>query len=528
MAATSIHQPIQAPAPNASLRPRFQTYSIFLLCASLYLIPFMRLLLAGSDEGLLTSGAVRVAHGQVFARDFFEIVGPGTFYWLALFFKLFGVSFVAERICLFISSLGTLSLMYFLSRRICSQSKILPTVILAGTYFGPVWPTISHHVDSNFFALMSIVFVIAWIDSRRGGLLFVAGALAGLTTIFLQPKGLLLFAAIGAWLAILRAKRATSLASIGLLAAGYVSAIGLMVLYFWSHHALWDLIDANYLWPAKHYGPANVVSYAQGIFRDYWHGWASSMGHGWWTAVIASLLVVPFAFVAVIPVLLPSLGIARIKSLQQPEILLYWLCGCALWVAEIHRKDMCHLVFGSPLLIILSIHYIEQYRTTLARVGLQLLSIGAVSLAGLNLCLALAAHPMATRVGTVRVFKNDPTLAYLDANVPPGQEIFIYPYNPILYYLSATTNPTRRSGLGYNYNSASDFQEVVQVLEQRRVKYVVWDTLLEDRALKLYFSIKKPQSDQRILEPYFESHYYVVWEQGGIRVMERNPDGPSG
>ena len=68
MAATSIHQPIQTPAPNALLWQCLRTYSIFLLCASLYLIPFMRLLLIGTDEGLLVSGAVRVAHGQVFAR----------------------------------------------------------------------------------------------------------------------------------------------------------------------------------------------------------------------------------------------------------------------------------------------------------------------------------------------------------------------------------------------------------------------------------------------------------------------------
>ena len=79
----------------------------------------MRILLGNGDEGLLVSGAVRIAHGQVFARDFFEVVGPGTFYWLALFFKLFGVTFVATRICLFVTSLGTALAMYFLSRRIC-------------------------------------------------------------------------------------------------------------------------------------------------------------------------------------------------------------------------------------------------------------------------------------------------------------------------------------------------------------------------------------------------------------------------
>ena len=146
-------------APRAKLTKRgYIPYLIFALCASLYFLPFMRILLPGDgDEGLLISGAVRIVHGQVFARDFFEVVGPGTFYWLALFLKLFGVTFVATRICLFVMSLGTGLAMYFLSRRICSRYQVLPCILLAGTYFGSSWPAISHHVDSNCFALLAVV-----------------------------------------------------------------------------------------------------------------------------------------------------------------------------------------------------------------------------------------------------------------------------------------------------------------------------------------------------------------------------------
>src|SRR5882724_4533148 len=115
--------PLPARAPRAKPTKRgYIPYLIFALCASLYFLPFMRLLLPGDgDEGLLISGAVRIVHGQVFARDFFEVVGPGTLYWLALFLKLFGVTFVATRICLFVMSLGTALALYFMSRRICSQ-----------------------------------------------------------------------------------------------------------------------------------------------------------------------------------------------------------------------------------------------------------------------------------------------------------------------------------------------------------------------------------------------------------------------
>jgi 4-amino-4-deoxy-L-arabinose transferase-like glycosyltransferase len=47
-------------------------------------------------------------------------MGPGSFYWLAAFLRVFGVTFMASRICRFISSLGTALLIYLLSRRLSS------------------------------------------------------------------------------------------------------------------------------------------------------------------------------------------------------------------------------------------------------------------------------------------------------------------------------------------------------------------------------------------------------------------------
>src|SRR5580658_1138299 len=190
MTVVTASSPVSKPVQTTSAA-RLKSYILYTLCACLYILPFMRLYMLGTDEGILDNGAVKIIHGQVFARDFFEVIGPGTFYWLAAFFRLFGVTFMATRICLFITSLGTALLMYFLSRRICTRYRILPCLILAGTYFSGLWPAISHHVDSNFFALLAVALMALWRDKRRPGLLVAAGASAGLTTAFLQPKGML-------------------------------------------------------------------------------------------------------------------------------------------------------------------------------------------------------------------------------------------------------------------------------------------------------------------------------------------------
>jgi Dolichyl-phosphate-mannose-protein mannosyltransferase len=523
---TTLNYPATQAPTRKTLAQKYGGYIIFALCAGLYLLPFMRILLMETDEGELVSGAVRVAHGQVFARDFFEIVGPGTFYWLAVFFKVFGVTFVATRICLFVTSLGTGFLMYFLSRKVCERYQTLPCILLAATYFGMLWPTISHHVDSNFFALAALACVVLWQERRNNVLLLAAGVLAGATTWFLQPKGLLLLLALMLWLWIERRRKSASVSSIGILFGGYVSVIGIVLLYFWSRHALWDLFYANVLWPSGHYGPANVVPYAQGIIREYWRSWAGPAGGVNWRAGIATALTIPFVVVAALPVLLPVLGIFRRRSLARPEILLYWLCGWALWLAEFHRKDIPHLVFGSPLLIILCIYYLAEYRAKAADLTLQVLAIAAASLALFNILTVLVAHPIQSRVGAVEVFKSYPALAALEDRVAPGQEIFVYPYAPIYYFLTATTNPTRYSGVGYNYNSTAEFEGVVRVLNEHRVKFVLWDTTLMDKDLKYVFpSVQRPRSDQLIMEPYLESHYKSVWtDNKGIHLMERKSE----
>ena len=97
-------QPVRRTVGWSGAHSSIKAYLAFMLVASLYLLPFMRVVLPHSNEGTLIYGAVRIVQGEVFARDFFEVMGPGTFYIVALFFKLFGVTFIATRIWLFASS----------------------------------------------------------------------------------------------------------------------------------------------------------------------------------------------------------------------------------------------------------------------------------------------------------------------------------------------------------------------------------------------------------------------------------------
>ena len=512
----------QTAAQVESRRQRLINYLVFSIVASLYLLPFMRLLLTGTDEGQFISGAARIAQGQVFARDFFEIVGPGTFYWVALFFKLFGVTFVATRGCLFVTSLTTGLLIYFLSCQVCVRYRILPAIILAGTSFGMIWPTVSHHLNSNCVSLAAVACTILWLNSNKTVFLMFAGVLAGVATSFHLPKGIFLLFALIVWVWTQHRQRSVSLSALLWLIAGYGSVVGIITAYFWSQHALWDLFNANYLFPSQHYGAMNSVPYGLGIFEYYWKSWTDASNGVSPAVVMGSILIIPFLVIAALPVLLPIIGIWQRKSFAKPEIALYWLCGWALWLAEYHRKDIWHLVAGSPLLIILLVFYLERDEQRFTNVALQVIAISSVCLALFYCLLALSAHIMVTRVGEVAVFKPDPIVTQLDTRTAPGEEIFVYPDNPIYYFLSETKNPIRLSGLMHDYNNRSEFEDVVRILDQHQVKYVVWDASYNKDVLKMYFpSAKVVRADQLIIETYLESHYKTVWAEGESRLLER-------
>ena len=508
--------------PTAPFRLRkYLPYLVFAFCASLYFLPFMHLLLRSTNEGTLVEGAVRVVHGQLLGRDFFEVMGPGTFYWVALFFKLFGVTFLASRICLFVSSLGTALSLYFLSRRVCGSYQLLPCIVLFGTYFGTFWPEISHHVDSNCFALLAVVWVVRWQDARKNWLLLAAGAFTGATALILQPKGVLLLLAFLVWLAIEHRRQSTPLTALAWVLGGCIGTVALMLGYFWSHGALGDLIYANVIWPAHNYEEVNSVPYASGLL-DFFHRWIVP-GHATrWTVGMASVLVIPYLFVAALPVLVLLLGIRHGVRAIRGDIALYWLAGAALLFSELHRRDIGRLVFGAPLLIVLCVFYLQERRNKGAVLLLQGLSIVSVCLAGCTLVLALFTHSTTTRTGQVKMAAYDPVLTAIDEHVALGGDIFIYPYSPMYYFLSNTNNPTRYSFLVYNYYTTAQFEETIRTLDQHRVKYVVWDTHIQSTVIDVLFP--KAHTRHLIMEPYLESHYKPLWAHDGVRLMERNQD----
>jgi 4-amino-4-deoxy-L-arabinose transferase-like glycosyltransferase len=496
--------------------------------SAIYLLPFMRVLLARTDEGTFLVGAARILRGQVFARDFVEVMGPGTFYWLAAFYRVFGENVFATRACLFLSWMATATLVHLLSRNVNSPNRLLPVTLIIVTGFSSLGIGISHHIDSNCLTLLVVLCLLVWYEKRSLRWLILAGALAALTAVVHQPKGLLLLLAAGVWIWMMERKQGhASRALIGT-AAGFAGILGITVVYFAAHGALTDVIRASLVWPFQHYSAINQVPYAYGTFKFNWRGAPLSTPGSYCIFLLACLLMAPFLYVVVVPAVLAlQIWLGRLRPMPA-NVSLYLLCGLALWISELHRKDIVHLVFGSPLLVIVSIQLLSHSGRMLSRLALVVLTASSCTLAVCNLMVVLTAHTVSTRVGNVAMFEGGEELAALHARVAPGEEIFVYPYCPSYYFLVQTENPTRFSILQSGYNTPGEVREVIRVLESRKVRHVFWDTNFRKRSLALVFpaALQLPD-DLAPLETYLRERYIPVYSQNGFQILERRHE-PNG
>ena len=526
MNSTPAAQPLTADSKSARsssnwLR-RNQQLLIFSTLAAIYLLPFMRFYSAA----LLESGAVRLMHGAVFAKDFVEDEGPGSFWWNALFMRVFGADFFGARVCLFVTSLGTAVALYHLAGQVCRKYAWLPAVTLVAAYFGGMWPLMSYHTDSNFFALLGVICVVLWFERQQVVWLWAAGFLAAFTSYTLQPRGLYLYVAIIAWMTALFLQKKISLRPALIITASYAIFMSVGLLYFWSQGALGNLIYDNLIWPATSYSTVNNVPYGWGTMT-YWRQFTRPVHGSYLFAVFAPVLTAPYFFIDALPFLLLMFVLWRWKDALQPKIMLFLLCGAALWFSEIHRKELGHLACGSPLLLVVFYYFVMEFKGKAADIAMQLVAICSVSLAIFNFLLVLGAHPIHTRVGTVWTYKKLPELKYLETHTRPGEYIFCFQYCPSYYFLDDNPDPTRFNLLTYGYYTKAQFEEAISEIQNHKVRYVVWQG---GAALKEVEHLLPGSNDRPpygfLMNDYLHSHYHEVKSfSNGMQIWERNGDG---
>jgi hypothetical protein len=146
------------------------------------------------DEGLILTGAMRVAAGEIIHRDFYANYGPAQFYVLSWLFDVFGYNVSVERVFDLSIRSGIVSLIYITTIRYTKRwIAMIVTAIcgvwlgFVGTYGYPVYPALLLAIGSTLLMTKALSRVTSVTYP------FVAGILVGLVALFRYDVGFLAF-----------------------------------------------------------------------------------------------------------------------------------------------------------------------------------------------------------------------------------------------------------------------------------------------------------------------------------------------
>ena len=459
-----------------------------------YLWIFRRYTSMEPDEGIVLEGAQRILRGEVLYRDFFSYFTPGSYYFFALLFKIFGSSFLVARTALVLLAGVYSTVSYLLARRVCSRASAIFVAALVTLTPLPYRFEVLHNWDSTLWTCLAVYCAVRWLESPRWTWAFATGSLASLTCLFEQSKGAGLVLGLGAGLvAIAFLDRQRSLwnrTTILGLATGMTWPFIATVAYFGKHHIL-SLMLTDWFWPLHHYSLANHVPYG-------YQNWSDAARHllfgsGSLTQRAITVLALSPCF------LVPALPLAAVA------LLVYWivkmrrqaeplavaahyvlvcsaLCGLLLSVV-VGRADIIHLMYLMPLFALV-LGWMIEGRDIPGRLFRQIrpffifyTATAFLMFAAPMLLRALnAREQIQTRRGVVHVSTRDTVIEYTQAHVAAGEKILVYPYLPLYYYLTDTSAPTRYEYFQPGMHTAQQAEEMLAEITAARVPVVLFES----------------------------------------------------
>jgi hypothetical protein len=245
--------------------------------------------------------------------------------------------------------------------------------------------------------------------------------------------------------------------------------------------------------------------------------------------LLVGLSLIPFLAIAILPLLVAGSTLRDLAAVDNRRrwlsgpLLPLTLAGAALWLSEAHRPDIFHLICGSLILLIVLFAATDEGKPRLRNAVMRTLAVGLVLFGALNfLAHERGSHLVETRRGYILSADDEEALRFLSTATQRREFVFVYAYYPILYYLADVTNPTRFSILLYGYNTPQHFDEVIRNLEEKRVRYVLWDTEVYGDKLRIWFpGYRHPPDDKLKLEHYLEANYTQIALKSGFRILER-------
>jgi hypothetical protein len=469
-----------------------------------FILPFTPIY-QGDTVPIYLLEAVRMLHGQVTYRDFFQFTFPGTQVFYLLLFDLFGVRAWIPTVVFVLLGLSLAWVGVSVSRRLMSGSSVfLPSLLFISFAF-----TTEMDPTHHWFSLLIVMGALAVVIERRSfPRIAAAGALCGLATFFTQSRGLV--AVLGFAVFLLWEWHATKengrwlLKAQTCLFAPFLATTAGTIAYFVWKVGLDRFLSCTLVFPLRYYP------------QWFWNTLTVYMTE---VPKFSSGLEVPalaiWLFIHALLPLVYLLFLARHWREAQAHprapwdrLMLVTILGLFMFLGIASSPNwmrLCSVCLPALILFVWSINSPGR----LPRSITILLWIGGV--------VALVVQPTVVQTGW-RGYLKSPLgrAAFLDSDryekyrwvaERTREGDFFYQADDVdLYFLLGLRNPTPVSFVtGNSYTRPEQVQSVIEALEREKVRFVVWSAFLDVRR-----TISADKDNLGPLRAYLQSHYHAV------------------
>lgn len=466
------------------------------------------------DEGIYLEGAVRILRGQVPYRDFFVLTGPGSFWIDAAILKLLGATLPHARLVMVMDLALLSAAVYWLTARLTARRRFAlgVTLFFFALETRPLFRLYANHRwDSSAFSMLAVAFVFWGTEQPRFFTFFAAGLAAALAA-WITPSVLVLALVLGIWLVLnkdLRHQFLPYVLGLGLCSLG---AAGVLFFQGGLGPMFYDL-----LWTSTHYPAANRVPYGYGAIAPgglaaLYAGVSLDQAFARTTGLVAVLL----------PPLLP-LGVyavwlfrrSRHVEFDEQEKLatLLVIASFALIISTYPRWSADQLLFVTPIFYVLAAYLLDRYLKPKALRAVTfacILSLGAAALA--YSVLHVRSEPaIETRIGRVRAAPVDQALIkFATKAIHPGDTLFVYPYLPIVYFLTGARNPARYCFLQPGMMGSKAYAQTLEDLRAHPPQWVFYFVFPPATYRGIWPSANPDALEETSIDRYIRAHYRPV------------------
>lgn len=486
------------------------------------------------DEGFFVYGAERVLQGQLPMSDFTSYP-PGSYFLLALLFKVFGVNLLVSRFMEIGFLLANGLMMYYISKRLMPKSwALIPSFILI-LFPGP-W----YKIFLTFGLLFSLITLLRYLEKRSTGRILVVGGATGIALIFKLEAGL--FSLLTIWIVLFWNhcwKAGSFLVNKGTMLNGFkdivLSSFGLLgvvaplFIYYLSQSALIKLFGSlkgsygsdDIGWVSDFFGKPSLLKAVTkfqigGLANLFFYLIILLYLYVFWKVIVHLFIERKREFPFLLPVLI--LGVLSLiyayipfskVYLLQSGAMAYLLFGFVLH-SFTERKDMKSKVVLVVLVFLLGLYLLDNfnmrgYHSGNINMRYKITKEGAILVSSKKAQIYTPKSFSSTINGLIQFFE--------------GKDGYLMPlyYAPMVNFLTGLRNPTRFSILTPPYLiGASKQRQVIDEVEKYKIQYLLIDRLIWTSQDNLGFSRYAP-----ILYEFVTKHYQLEKEIGGYLIFSR-------